>query len=394
MPSHGHPGAPWCDESGHKQLKENFMLTQNIVKISSLLAVATLSAAASGCAGKAAQRPTATMASADGTSVGLTQFIKGTIELTAGTITVPLYQGALKDGRTVWYLITDASDRAEAERLGVEYAPSLAKAANTAGVRQATVTADGTFMFDKGTVDFSPARSLTPGAAPQPFPPTAFQPGSVGDADYSPFVQVTTAAGTVVYSAPTLAFNVSADELPACGAAPDYSKIHDKVVSLCAEKHEVTVGLSHGFADGTALVYFSFDANDPMAATMEASTYAPAIDNLKNAQVSLPIYAVANGQVGKDNPERQGFDSALSGDGSPLNVLDGSPSLISGYSPLWDLQLGEWTDAAIKADKDLRLTSVEDFTSAAEANLLTGPGGGPLASTGILINCPVVALTP
>jgi hypothetical protein len=358
------------------------------------LEILSLALLAAGCAGKPAQHATATMASGDGTRAELTQFIKGTVDLTAGTITVPLYQGALKDGRTVWYLITDASDKAEAARLGVEYAPSLADAANTAGVRQATVASDGTFVFEKGTVDFSPGRSLTPGAAPHPFPPTAFQPGSVGDAGYSPFVQVETANGTVVYGAPMLAFNLTANQLPACGATLDHSQIHDKVVSLCAEKREVTVTLSNGYADGNALVYFSFDANDPMAATMEASTYAPALDNLKNADVSLAIYAVANGQVGRDNPERQGFDSALSGDGSPLNVLDGTPSLDAGYSPLWDLHLAQWTDAAVQTGKDARLTSVEDFTNAVQANRLTGPDGGPLASTGILINCPVVALTP
>jgi len=332
--------------------------------------------------------------SASNARAALTQFIKGDIDLTAGTITVPLYQGALKDGRSVWYVITDASDKAEATRLGVEYAPSLANAANTAGVRQATLATDGTFVFAKGTVDFSPRRSLTPGAAPHPFPPAAFQPGSVGDADYSPFIQVETPSGTVVYSAPVVAFNLTAEQLPACGTTPDYSKVHDKVVSLCAAKHAVTVQLSNGYADGSALVYFSFDSNNPMAATMEASTYAPALDNLKNAGVSLPIYAVANGQVGKANPERQGFDSALSGDGSPLNVLAGSPSLAAGYSPLWDLHLAIWTDAAIQAGKDVRLTSEDAFASAVEAKLLTDPNGGSLASTGILINCPVVALTP
>ena len=34
-------------------------------------------------------------------------------------------------------------------------------------------------------VDFKPAHMLTPGSAPNPFPPKAFQPGSVGDKDYN-----------------------------------------------------------------------------------------------------------------------------------------------------------------------------------------------------------------
>ena len=53
-------------------------------------------------------------------------------------------------------------------------------------------------VFESGKVDFSPVRSVTPGAAPNYFPPTAVQPGSVGDKDYSPLAKI----GDFIYNAP------------------------------------------------------------------------------------------------------------------------------------------------------------------------------------------------
>ena len=44
------------------------------------------------------------------------------------------------------------------------------------------------------------------------FLPLAFQPGSVGDKDYSPLVQVVNAAG-VIYNAPIVAFDVTANQI-------------------------------------------------------------------------------------------------------------------------------------------------------------------------------------
>lgn len=129
-----------------------------------------------------------------------------------------------------------------------------------------------------------------------------------------------------------------------------------------------------------------------MAATMEASTLAPLLSNLAGTSTELDIFAVANGETGSQNSERQGFDSALGGEGSPLNVLDGQPSNLGGYSPLWSLNLGQWTDAAISAGKRHRLASSAEFSENVSAGYLTGPGGGVFGPTGILINCPVVAI--
>ena len=48
----------------------------------------------------------------------------GEVNLKDETITLPLYQGQLKDGRKVWYILTDVSDRGTSEALGRTTPPS------------------------------------------------------------------------------------------------------------------------------------------------------------------------------------------------------------------------------------------------------------------------------
>src|SRR5919199_3596126 len=54
---------------------------------------------------------------------------------TLSEVTLPLYQGT-SHGQPVWYVVTDASTREAATAFGVNYAPKLARAANTSGVQQ------------------------------------------------------------------------------------------------------------------------------------------------------------------------------------------------------------------------------------------------------------------
>src|SRR5690242_15626334 len=89
-----------------------------------------------------------------------------------GTITLPLFKGAVKTPsgqRPAWYVILDAGNEAEAERLGVNFSKKLPNAGDAA--RPATVRADGTFLFESGIVDFSPNRVVVPGEEDHPFPP-------------------------------------------------------------------------------------------------------------------------------------------------------------------------------------------------------------------------------
>ena len=43
----------------------------------------------------------------------------GKVDLEAGVVTLPLKQGRTSGGATAWYVLLDASDRAVAERLGI-----------------------------------------------------------------------------------------------------------------------------------------------------------------------------------------------------------------------------------------------------------------------------------
>src|SRR5579883_1851598 len=53
-------------------------------------------------------------------------------------VTYPLHKGT-SHGKTVYYVITDASDRGVAALLGVNYVPKLANAKGTTAVQQASV---------------------------------------------------------------------------------------------------------------------------------------------------------------------------------------------------------------------------------------------------------------
>ena len=66
-----------------------------------------------------------------------------------GTITLPLFKGAVKTPsglKPAWYIILDAGDQAEADRLGVNFSKKLPNAGDAA--RPATLRADGTFLPD------------------------------------------------------------------------------------------------------------------------------------------------------------------------------------------------------------------------------------------------------
>ena len=71
------------------------------------------------------------------------------------------------------------------------------------------------------------------------------------------------------------------------------------------------------------------------------------------------IFVTANGPTGVGNPQRQGLNSAVMGEGFPLNVFGGIPTIATDYSPLWDMNLGEWTKKAI--DNGYRSRVIEEF---------------------------------
>lgn len=333
--------------------------------------------------------------------IGPYQLLKaGVVDTDAGTVTLPLYRGQMKDGRSAWYILTDTSDEANAAALGLNFSAKLVYADVGKAVRKASQQLIGgqtTVVFESGTVDFSPARSISPGAAPNYFPPVALQPGAVGDADYSPLAKI----GDFIYNAPMMAFDVSADQLNAfCDGNADKSLVHDKVVKICPRDQTVTLRLTTGFSFGRPVLYLSTDASAALAAAFEEATLAPAMTDVKvgNDDSAFSaverIFAIINGPInnvaGEINPQRQGFDSALKGEGGPLNILGGIPTVATDYSPFWDLNAGEWTADAIANDYRSRVREEFEILGYVRRGFLTGPGGAPFGSTGLIINCSIV----
>ena len=102
------------------------------------------------------------------------------------------------------------------------------------------------------------------------------------------------------------------------------------------------------------------------------------------------IFVTANGPTGEDNPQRQGLNSVLMGEGSPLNVLGGIPTIVTDYSSLWDVNLGEWTEEAINNGYVSRVTEEFQILGLVENGWITGPGGEEYGSVGMIVNFPIV----
>ena len=321
----------------------------------------------------------------------------GKVDVQEGTVTLPLYKGAMEDGRTVWYILTDTNDEGNANALGLNYSAKLAYANVGRAVRSARLGAGGKLIFSRGTVDFSPNRRLVAGDAPNFFPPKVAEPGSIGDAYYSPLVKIQNAGGAI-YNAPMIAFNATAEAITSCdGNHVDHSLVHDRVVKICPSEGTVTLKLVSGFSFAKPVFYLSTETNLPLAAAMESATYAPGLRDVTVGQDDGAFSAVerlftfVNGPTGTENPQRQGFNSALSDLRSPLNVLGGIPTVSLDYSPLWDLNVGVWTDEAIRLGYRSRLIEEFQILDFARRGFLTSPGGAKYGSSGIIVNCPIVS---
>jgi hypothetical protein len=308
-----------------------------------------------------------------------TLFISSAHENPDGTVTLPLHRGT-SHGQSVFYIVLDTSSGALSSALGVNESQKLANAVNALNSKAVqkvnAASLSGSIDFP-GTVDFSPVRQVapTPGSG---FPPSEAQPGAVADAFYSPLIQLTD--GTIV-NAPHVA--------NASGQA-------DKVVSLDLARMTVTYRETNGEQGGKAVRYVSTDASNPVAAALENATF---VDRLNNAPTvgddstdssRASLAAFINGQTGANNPNRQGLNSALLDGLDPLNVLRWNPSQ-GRYSPLWDVHLGKWSDAAVKAGLNTRQTDFGQVLNLASDGLVTAPDGSAFAASGFIVDCPLVS---
>jgi len=250
-------------------------------------------------------------------------------------------------------------------------------------------------VFDSGAVDFKPVMSLTPGDAPNAFPPKAAQPGSVGDKNYSPLVCIRN-AGNHMYSMPMIAFDVSAEQINFPNGGVDHAIMHDKVVKCDPAAMTVTLMLTRGMSFARPILYLSTEVSDSTTAVLEEATYAPALkDIVVGGDDSLfsaveRIFVFTNGPMGKDNPQRQGLNSAIADGGGPMNIFGGIQTVGTDYSPLWDANVGEWTQDAISKGYRSRLTEEFQILDFARKGFITGPMGKKYGSSGIIIVCPPV----
>jgi hypothetical protein len=216
-------------------------------------------------------------------------------------------------------------------------------------------------------------------AGPQGFPPAAAQPGAVGEQGYSPLIQLPSG---VIVNAPQIANGT--------GQA-------DKLISLDLVNNTVIYKETNGFQGGDPVKYASFDSSDPVAATLEDVTYAPALNTVptlnddSTASARATLIAFVNGQTGAGNPQRQGLNSAVLDGLDPLNLLRWNPSQ-GRYSPMWDVNLAKWSDQLVAAKRNLRQSDVGTAQGLADQGQLTAPDGSPLVASGFIVNCPIISL--
>jgi len=364
------------------------------------------------------------------------------VDLSHSSATLPLHQGEFH-GRTVWFIITEASDFGLAHDLNVNFSPKLSNMSIGCPVCVQDVTLTGSpknafgdaVVHFRGVPNFAPTRRLKAGPAADPnaaFPPSDAAPGAVADSHYSPFIRIS--GSSTVYNAPIIAvgngpFDVerhtnTADRVLSIKLPEPAAK----VPSGQSRPGSVEMLLVHGREAGQEIFYLSTEASDPVAATLERATFVPALqhapflggdDSLGSARERIFIFT--NGQTGANNPQSQGLshlildghnsedaslrdkpliDTLANNSGDALNVLGDFPSLsdprhANAYSPLWDAQIGTWTKKAVEQKLNTRQDDENKILNlaATRPDLLTGALGSPYGAGGFVINCPTIAFT-
>lgn len=303
------------------------------------------------------------------------------LDTTAGTVVLPAFRGRSATGGTVWYIVTESSNKADASRRGINWAPRLKNALGTKAVQRARLS--GTELIFAGTVNFEPKSLVVPGD--EGFPPKRVASGSVGDAKYSPLVTI---GDGIVLNASHIANGTGKG---------------DNVVKLDPAKRRVTLKVLTGFTAGKPVHYLRTDASVDVVAALEGSNLAPNLNaapglgsNARSSSRSA-IVPIVNGIRGVDDPQRQGLQSAVLGEGSPLNIQQSFPG--AAYSPIWDVHPAVWSQAAIDSGQRKRVTSAAQIVSLVRAGALGSGGAGPantslggLKAAGFVSNCPTVAV--
>lgn len=350
----------------------------------------------------------------------LTQESALQVDLSRESVRLPLYKGKAQ-GKTVWFVLLDASDRGLAADLGVNYAPKLANVGIGCPTCIETVKIESPTpqhnRFGPAVVDFQDAPNFAPTrtavTGPQGFPLASFTPGAVGGTRYSPFIQI--AGSPIVYNAPIVA----------TGDGPfdviDHADTHDRLMGIDTEGMTADLLFVRAFSHGEDIFYFTFDGSTPQQAVLERGTFTPVLGGSPFANASdhpsgarSAIFTFLNGQTGAESPPAQGADhvfsdgmlaetanleneallDALRAGGDSHNVLDSfttleDPKLAALYSPLWDLRVGVWSAEAVTEGLNVAQTDANEIRQLAADGLVTSPGGVALGSANIVINCPI-----
>jgi len=339
------------------------------------------------------------------------------VNLTRRFVRLPLHRGSFK-GVTYWYVLTDVSDEALANKLGLNFSPKLGNVPNGAPGAFQTLDVpanilDTTNVEFAGVPDFASDRAVVPG--PTGFPLLAASPGAVAGPGYSPYVQP---AGTnIIYNAPIVAMGNGPFDLNT------HNDTHDRLIGIDCKAGIADLLFIEAFSGGKEVIYLSFDATTPEAAALERSTFTPILSEtpfpesaFRKDAARATIFSFANGQTGNSSPPAQGlnhlvidgliteeatptsFDvfDALRHDGDARNVLEVFPTMIDPrlrleYSPAWDFHLAMWPKELVETGRNVAQTDAFVIRTLAENFTVTNPGGTKLSAAGIEVNCPVVA---
>ena len=229
------------------------------------------------------------------------------IDLTRDFATMPLHRGTA-GGETVWFVITDVSDPAMARRLGVNFSPKLRNAPRGCPACVQTVRTSDPVLGQapvefEGAPDFNPTRTLVPG--PTIVPPQSFSAGSTGRPGYSPFVQV--GGSNVVFNAPIIATGEGPFDVTT------HTNTHDRTLGIDTQRMTTDHLFIRGFANGEPIFYLSFDVSEELTATVERSTFVPALDRLsrpngggESDSARASIFQFVNSRRGLEAPSAFG----------------------------------------------------------------------------------------
>jgi len=292
-------------------------------------------------------------------------------------VTLPIFEGR-RNGEAVWFVVTESSDRADAEQRGVHWSPKMANGKGTLAVQKVGLV-DGRVHF-LGSVDFAPERVVTP--SPTGFPPKEATPGAIGEALYTPLIEL---PNGVVLNAPQI---------------KNTSGHHDRLIRIDLDKRVATFRMTDGFFEGRRVHYTSFNASDPAVAAIEAANYTPNLKALPHKGSNAPsssltgLAPIVNGPTGKMNPQRQGLSSALLGEGDPLNIVQEIPAgeRATAYSPMWDVYASVWAQKPMPVKNSVLQMDFNTVAKLGLAGQMSGPEGKPWGPIGVVVNCPIISI--